>query len=75
MNSIVLEPQKLRPAIIHQIESMDDQSLLMLHHVLLHMEKERLWHDLSSEFETDRCAGKYERLPDVIAAARKELRR
>ena len=28
---------------------MDDESLLMLHLLLLHLEKERLWHGLSAE--------------------------
>lgn len=74
MNSTVLEPKKLRPELIHRIEAMDDESLLLLHQILLIVEKERLWHDLSAEAEQDRCTGKLERLPEIIREARAELR-
>jgi hypothetical protein len=75
MDSTVLEPNKLRPQIIHRIETMDDESLLLLHRVLLHVEKERLWRQLSAEAEADRCSGKLERLPEIIREARAELRK
>ena len=75
MNSTVLEPKKLRPEIIHRIETMDDESLLVLHRVLLHVEKERLWRELSAEAETDHRSGKLERLPAIIREARAELRK
>ncbi len=58
MNSTVLEPKKLRPEIIQRIENMDDESLLVLHRVLLMVEKERLWRELSAEAEQDRGSGK-----------------
>ena len=74
MNSTVLEPKKLRPEIIHRIESMDDESLLVLHRVLLIVEKERLWRELSAEAEQDRRSGKLDRLPEIIREARAELR-
>jgi hypothetical protein len=75
MSSNVLEPKKLRPEIIQRIEAMDDESLLLLHQVLLHVEKARLWEELSSEAETDRAAGKFDRLPQIIQEARAELRK
>ena len=75
MNSTVPEPKKLRPEIIHRIEMMDDESLLVLHRILLHVEKERLWQELSSEAETDRLSGKLDRLPEIICEARAELRK
>jgi len=74
MDSTVFELKKLRPEIIHRIETMDDESLLLLHRVLLHVEKERLWHELSAETETDRRSGKLDRLPEIIREARAELR-
>lgn len=74
MNSTVLEPKKLRPEIIQRVEAMDDASLLVLHRVLLIVEKERLWHELATEVEQDRLAGKLERLPEIIREARAELR-
>ena len=73
MNSTVLESKKLGPEIIHRVETMDDESLLLLHRILLHLEKERLWRELSAEAETDRQSGKLDRLPEIIREARAEL--
>jgi len=75
MNSTVLEPEKLRPEIIQRIEALDGESLLLLHRVLLNVEKERLWRELSAEAEQDRRSGKLDRLPEIIREARAELRR
>ncbi len=75
MSSIVLEPNKLRPEIIQRVESMDDESLLLLHRVLLFLEKQRLWRELSAEAEEDRRSGKLDRLPEIIRQARAELRK
>jgi hypothetical protein len=75
MNSTVLEPKKLRPEIIQRIEAMDDESLLLLHRVLLTVEKERLWRELSAEAEQDRKSGKLDRLAEIIREARAELRK
>jgi hypothetical protein len=75
MSSIVLEPNKLRPEIIQRVESMDDESLLLLHRVLLFLEKQRLWRELSAEAEEDRRSGKLDRLPEIIREARAELRK
>ena len=75
MNSTVLEPKKLRPELIQRVESMDDESLLLLHRVMLIVEKERLWRELAAEAEQDRRSGKLERLPEIIREARVELRK
>ncbi len=75
MNSTVLEPKKLRPEIIKRIETMDDENLLLLHRVLLIVEKERLWRELSAEAEQDRRSGKPDRLPEIVREARAELRK
>ncbi len=75
MNSTLLEPKKFRPEIIQRIESMDDESLIVLHRVLLIVEKQRLWRELAAEAEHDRQAGKLERLPELIREARAELRK
>jgi hypothetical protein len=75
MEATVLAAQKLRPEIIQRIEAMDDESLLLLHRLLLYVEKERLWHELSAEAEADRRSGKLDRLPDIIREARAEFRK
>jgi len=73
MEATVLEPQKLLPEIVQRIRAMDEESLLILHRLLLRMEKERLWRELSSEAEADRRSGKFDRLTDIIRGARAEL--
>ena len=75
MNSTVLEPKNLRPEIIQRVEAMDDDRLLVLHRILLFVEKERLWRELSAEAEQDRCSGKFDRLPEIVLQARAELRK
>lgn len=75
METTVLEPQNLRPDIIHRVEAMDKESLLLLHRLLLSMEKEQLWRELSAEAETDHASGKFDRLTDIIREARAELRK
>jgi hypothetical protein len=75
MNSTVLEPNKLRPELIQRVEAMDDESLLLLHRVLLIVENEPLWRELSAEAEQDSRSGKFERLPEIIREARAELRK
>jgi hypothetical protein len=74
MNAPVLEPEKLRPEIIERIQTMDDESLLLLHRMLLVVEKESLWRELSAESEQDRRANKFDRLQEVIREARTEMR-
>lgn len=75
MKATLLEPKKLRPEIIQRIESMDDESLLLLHRILLIVEKEQLWRELSAEAEQDCRSGKLDRLPEIIRQARAELRK
>jgi len=75
MSSVALESKKLRPEIIQRIEAMDDDSLLVLHRILLTLEKERLWRELSAEAERDRASGKLDRLQEIIREARAELRK
>ena len=75
MNATTLAPEKLRPEIIQRVEALDAESLLLLHRVLLTVEKERLWHELSTEAAQDRRAGKLDRLPEIIREARAELRK
>jgi hypothetical protein len=75
MEATVLEAQKLRPEIIQRIEALDDEGLRVLHQILLRMEKDRLWRELSAEAEVDRRSGKLDHLSEVIREARAELRR
>jgi chemotaxis protein histidine kinase CheA len=53
----------------------DEQSLLLVHRVLLTIEKEGLWRELQDEMEQDRMSGTFERLPEIVRQARAELRK
>ncbi len=50
------------------------RALLVLHRLLLHVEKARLWRELSAEADADRRSGKLDRLDDIVREARAELR-
>ena len=67
-------PKNLRPELLRRISSMPEDDLVWLHEVLLNVEKERLWEDLSAEMEAERQAGKLQRLPEIIREVRAELR-
>ena len=68
-------PKNLRPDLIQKIESMPEADLLWVHQVLLHLEKEQLWQELSTEMEADHQAGKFAHLPDIIREVRGEIKR
>jgi hypothetical protein len=54
---------------------MSEDDLIWLHEVLLNVEKERLWEELSSDMEADRQAGRMRHLPEIIREVRAELKR
>ena len=68
-------PKNLRPELIRRIESMPEDGLLWVHNVLLRIEKEQLWNELTSEMDADYLAGKFARLPDIIREVRGEIKR
>ena len=74
MSMPVPSPKSLRPDLIRRIETMPDDELRLVHSVLLHAEKERLWAEISDEAEGERIAGAFERLPQIIEQVRMELR-
>jgi hypothetical protein len=74
MEAPALEGDKLRPEIMQRIEGTDEESLRLLHRVLLHIEKDRFWRERSAEAEADRQSGKMDRLTDVIREARAVIR-
>ncbi len=75
MSMAIPEPKTLLPEIIQRIEGLHEEDLRILHRILLLVEKERLWQELSSEAEEDRRMGKFDRLPEIIREAREHLRR
>lgn len=74
MQTAILPPEKLRPEILQRIEAMDNEGLFLLHRLLLMLEKDQLWRELAAEVESDRQAGKFDRISEVIQNVRMELR-
>jgi hypothetical protein len=74
MQATVPSPSDLRPDLIRRIETMPDDELQLVHSVLLHAEKDRLWADISAEAEEERQVGTFDRLPQIIEQVRREMR-
>ena len=68
-------PRDLRPELIRKLESLSEEELQLVHEILLHTEKERLWRELSAEMAKEDEAGKFARLPELIREVRAELKR
>jgi hypothetical protein len=75
MPAAIPAPSELRPDLIRRIETMSDDELQLVHSVLLHAEKDRLWAEISAGAEEDRVSGVFERLPQIIKEVRRELRK
>ena len=75
MSTVLPQPSTLKPDLIHRIESMSEEDLRLVHEVLLHTEKDRVWREISTEAEDERNSGKWERLPEIINEVRSQLRR
>ena len=74
MSTVLPHLSVLKPDLIHRIEAMSEQDLQLVHEVLLHAEKDRLWQEISAEAEDERNSGKWERLPEIITEVRSQLR-
>ncbi|HEY5893486.1 MAG TPA: hypothetical protein VIT91_09665 [Chthoniobacterales bacterium] len=74
MSVNVLEPEKLRPALIEKVQNLGDEDLSLLQAVLVRLERDRVFRELTGEFARDRLEGKYERLDKIILEARAALR-
>jgi hypothetical protein len=68
-------PTNLRNALIRSIESLPDEDLPLVHEVILHAEKDRLWREISGEAEAERRSGRWDGLPEIIAQVRAKMRK
>ncbi|MEY3898370.1 MAG: hypothetical protein RLZZ214_3891 [Verrucomicrobiota bacterium] len=75
MSTVMPHPSTLRPDLIHRIEAMSEDELQLVHEVLLHAEKDRLWREISADADEEKNSGKWDRLPEIIAEVRSQLRR
>ena len=75
MSTALPQLSTLKPDLIHRIEAMSEEDLRLVHEVLLHAEKDRLWREISAKAEDERLSGTWERLPQIITEVRSQLRR
>ena len=69
-----IDPKELRPLVHEEVDRLEAEDLEVLHRVALQLELERVNARLDTAFDADRHAGKIERLPEIIRAARAALR-
>jgi|TARA_B110000037_G_scaffold72241_1_gene87023 hypothetical protein len=74
MATVLPDLSALKPDLIQRIEAMSEDELRLVHEVLLHAEKDRLWREISAEAEDERKTGKWDRLPEIISEVRSQLR-
>lgn len=74
MSAAQPSPDTLKPDLIHRIEAMSEEDLKLVHEVLLHAEKDRLWREISGEAENDRVSGTWARLTEIVTEVRIQLR-
>jgi hypothetical protein len=63
----------IRPTVLSQVATLTEEELELVHRVILTLEKERLWRELSNDFAADAAAGKYRNLDRIIKEARSSL--
>ena len=71
MNAAELDSETLRRGLLSKVQAMRAADLTLVHRVLLQIEKERLWGEISEEAEEDRRKGLFDDLPRLLAEARR----
>ncbi len=72
LQSVPVEPEKLKPALHEKIERMDGSQLSLLNRVLLQLEAEELAGRLGEGFGQDFEQGRLQRIPELVKAFRAE---
>lgn len=68
-----VDPDGLRPLLHERIDQWAAEDLLLLHRVMLELERDRLVVELDAEFDRDRESGRLAKLPQIIREARAAL--
>ena len=63
-------PRDIREQMIRRIENAPEDFVLLVHQVLLRVEKEALWREIQTGAEADAASGKLDRIPEMIRAVR-----
>ena len=69
-------PTPKRPDLHQRIDAMSDAELAVVEHILIQLERERLWQqvtaDFTADFTADWAAGQYDRLDEIIREVRQQ---
>ena len=72
--NVPTDPNELRPLLHAEVDRLRDENLLVLHRVALELELDEVTERLNEGFDADRAAGKLDRVPEIIRAARTAIR-
>ena len=64
------DPKELRPLLHERIDQWAAEDLVLLHRVMLELERDLRAAELNEEFDRDRESGRLARLPEIIREAR-----
>lgn len=70
LTTLPTDPTELRPLVHEGVDRLPDASLAAVHKLLLELELDEVSERLNADFDEDRAAGRFERLPELIRAAR-----
>lgn len=68
------DPVQIRPLLHAEIDRLGGDNLQLLHRIALQLELEEVTVRLNDGFDSDRLAGKLDRLPEIIREARAAIR-
>jgi hypothetical protein len=71
---VVPRPEVLRQNIAEHLQRLSDESLVVLHDLMLDIELRQAWHEFSNGVGVDWAAGKHDRLDEALREARESLR-
>lgn len=67
-------PKNLRQQTMQELEQAPDEDFVFVHEALMHARKLRLLDEISDDAEKEQAAGKWDRLPEMLAEVRAKLR-
>jgi hypothetical protein len=67
-------PKNLRQQTLRALEQAPDEDFVIVHEALLHAQKLRLLDQISDDADKERSEGKWDRLPEALAAVRAKIR-
>ncbi len=71
---VLPKAEVLRSALVQKLDKLDAEEMAVVHRVMLELEKQKLWKEISEEADNDYQRGLFDKLPELLEAARASLR-